>query len=67
VKSIDSFSGHADYKELISFIRCQNKSMLQKLFLVHGEYQTQQHYSAELQNQGFSNIQIPEMRQEFEI
>jgi metallo-beta-lactamase family protein len=67
VKSIDSFSGHADYKELISFISCQNKSMLQKLFLVHGEYQTQQHYSAELQNQGFSNIQIPEMRQEFEI
>jgi metallo-beta-lactamase family protein len=67
VKSIDSFSGHADYKEMISFLNCQDKSAVQRTFLVHGEYETQVNYSARLQDSGFSNIQIPSMRQEFTI
>ncbi|MCX6260197.1 MAG: MBL fold metallo-hydrolase [Bacteroidia bacterium] len=36
VKEIDSFSGHGDYKEMISFLSCQNKSEVQSTFLVHG-------------------------------
>jgi metallo-beta-lactamase family protein len=67
VKSIDSFSGHADYKEMISFLNCQDKSAVQRTYLVHGEYETQVNYSARLQESGFSNIQIPSMRQEFTI
>jgi len=67
VKSIDSFSGHGDYNEMMDFLSCQNKSELQKTFLVHGEYETQVNYSARLQESGFNNIQIPAMRQEFII
>jgi len=67
VKSIDSFSGHGDYKEMISFLGCQNKSEVQRTFLVHGEYETQVNYSAKLQEDGFNNIQIPSMRQEYTI
>jgi len=67
VKSIDSFSGHGDYNEMIDFLSCQNKSELQKTFLVHGEYETQVNYSVRLQGSGFNNIQIPSMRQEFTI
>jgi metallo-beta-lactamase family protein len=67
VKAIDSFSGHGDYKEMMSFISCQNLSQLQRTFLVHGEYQTQINYSAKLQEAGFTNIQIPSMRQEFTL
>jgi metallo-beta-lactamase family protein len=67
VKEIDAFSGHADYKELISFLSCQDKNAVQKTFLVHGEYETQINYAARLQETGFSNIQIPSMRQEFLI
>jgi metallo-beta-lactamase family protein len=67
VRSIDAFSGHADYRELISFLNCQNKSTIRETFLVHGEYETQVNYSARLQESGFSNIQIPAMRQEFII
>lgn len=67
VRSIDAFSGHADYMELISFLNCQNKSAIRETFLVHGEYETQVNYSARLQESGFSNIQIPSMRQEFTI
>jgi len=67
VNSIDSFSGHGDYKEMMNFLSCQNLSQLQRTFLVHGEYQTQVNYSAKLQEAGFANIQIPSMRQEFTI
>jgi metallo-beta-lactamase family protein len=67
VKSIDSFSGHADYKEMIGFLNCQEKSAIHETFLVHGEYETQVKYSARLQEAGFNNIQIPSMRQEFII
>jgi metallo-beta-lactamase family protein len=67
VKSIDSFSGHGDYNEMIDFLSCQNKSELQKTFLVHGEYETQVNYSVRLQESGFNNIQIPSMRQEYVI
>jgi metallo-beta-lactamase family protein len=67
VKSIDSFSGHGDYKEMISFLGCQNKSEVQRTFLVHGEYETLVNYSAKLQEDGFNNIQIPSMRQEYTI
>jgi metallo-beta-lactamase family protein len=67
VRSIDAFSGHADYRELISFLSCQDKSAIRETFLVHGEYETQVNYSARLQESGFSNIQIPAMRQEYVI
>ncbi len=67
VKSIDSFSGHGDYNEMIDFLSCQNKSEIQKTFLVHGEYETQVNYSGRLQESGFNNIQIPAMRQEYTI
>jgi len=67
VKKIESFSGHGDYKEMINFISCQNKSGLSKIFIVHGEYETQKKYVSTLSNEGFKNIEIPAKGQEFEI
>ncbi len=67
VRKIDSFSGHGDYKEMMSFLNCQNKNDLKQTFLVHGEYETQVNYSAKLTGEGFNNIQIPSMKQEFTI
>ena len=67
VKKIDSYSGHGDYREMISFLECQNKNAIEKTFLVHGEYETQKKYSAELLKAGFKNIEIPAMRQEYKL
>lgn len=67
VKKIESFSGHGDYKEMISFISCQDKKSLAKIFIVHGEYETQKKYVSSLNNEGFSNIEIPAKGQEYEI
>lgn len=67
IKKIDAFSGHGDYREMISFLDCQDKKALQDMFLVHGEYETQLKYSGELKKAGFNNIHIPSMRQEYTL
>jgi metallo-beta-lactamase family protein len=67
VKKIESFSGHGDYKELISFLSCQDKSAISRMFIVHGEYETQKKYVLSLQEEGFKNIEIPAKGQEFEL
>jgi metallo-beta-lactamase family protein len=67
VEKIESFSGHADYKELINFISCQDKSVLSRIFIVHGEYETQKKYVASLTNERFRNMEIPAKGQNYEI
>jgi metallo-beta-lactamase family protein len=67
VKKIESYSGHGDYKEMIGFLDCQDKSTLEKTFIVHGEYETQKKYVTSLQNEGFRNVEIPARGQEYEI
>jgi metallo-beta-lactamase family protein len=64
---LDSFSGHADYHEMIRFFDCQDKTAVKKLFLVHGEYETQINYRESLKQAGFKNIEIPSQGQVFEI
>jgi metallo-beta-lactamase family protein len=67
VRRIEAYSGHGDYKEMINFLNCQDKSQVKRMFIVHGEYEAQSFYKNELEKDGFKNIEIPEMGQEFEI
>jgi len=67
IRQIDSFSGHADYNEMIKFLDCQDKAAIKKLFLVHGEYEAQKNYSELLKQAGFKNIEIPLRGQVFEV
>jgi metallo-beta-lactamase family protein len=64
---MDSFSAHADYNELIQFLNCQNKAEVKKMFLVHGELDTQTAFKKRLQDIGWGDIEIPTMKQEFEL
>jgi metallo-beta-lactamase family protein len=59
IKKLESYSGHGDYREMADFLSCQDPGKLKNIFLVHGEYETQQHYQAYLESKGFSNIEIP--------
>ena len=59
VDKIEAYSGHGDYKEMISTLTTVPVEKVKKLFLVHGEYDVQQDYSVELQKAGFKNIEIP--------
>ncbi|MBK9982592.1 MAG: MBL fold metallo-hydrolase [Saprospiraceae bacterium] len=59
IEIMDSFSAHGDRDEMKDFIQNQ-KPGLKKLFLVHGEYPTQQSWRNYLTQDGFKNIEIPE-------
>lgn len=58
VEIMDSFSAHGDREEMKTFVLNQ-KSRLKKLFLVHGEYDTQQAWRSYLRETGFQHIEIP--------
>jgi metallo-beta-lactamase family protein len=57
---MDSFSGHADYSEIINHLKCQNPKDVRNIFLVHGEIENQTAFKVRLQDAGFSNVYIPE-------
>jgi metallo-beta-lactamase family protein len=67
IKRIDSYSGHGDYREMLSFLGCQDTGQLQMSFIVHGEYEAQQKYRSAMESAGFRNIQIPAPGEEFGI
>ena len=58
IEIMDSFSAHGDRDEMSDFISNQ-KPGLKKLFLVHGEYDTQQSWRSYLTEKGFQDIEIP--------
>lgn len=67
VEVISSFSAHADYKEMIDYLKCQNPALVKKLFLVHGEYEVQLEFKNTLSKVGFGNIEIPDQGQSFKV
>ncbi|CAG5073619.1 Ribonuclease [Dyadobacter sp. CECT 9623] len=67
VESMDSFSGHGDYNEMLDFLSCQNPSRVEKVFLVHGEYETQVSFKIKLEKAGFQNVQIPALYEAVKI
>lgn len=61
VGQIRSMSAHGDYDDMCQWLACQNPQEVQKLFLVHGEYDVQQSFRDRLHKKGFTDITIPEM------
>ena len=66
IMTMDSFSAHGDRKEMLANISNQ-KDELKKLFLVHGEYQTQQEFVEYLGHNGFKYVEIPKEGEEVTI
>jgi metallo-beta-lactamase family protein len=64
IGSIRSMSAHGDYDDLCQFLACQNPKQVQRLFLVHGEYNVQVDFKDRLIRKGF-DVEIPEMHSEF--
>lgn len=67
VAAIQSMSAHGDYEDLLQFLDCQQPDEVKQLFLVHGEYEVQQHFAHRLREKGFKNIAIPQFRQVYEL
>ncbi len=67
VISLDSFSAHADGNELIDYCKQFDRSRLQDIFLVHGDYDQQEIFKSRLESSGFRNVVIPESGDNFQI
>jgi metallo-beta-lactamase family protein len=64
IGSIRSMSAHGDYDDLCQFLACQDAKKVQRLFLVHGEYEVQQAFQERLQRKGFADVEIPDLHSE---
>jgi metallo-beta-lactamase family protein len=51
---LNSFSGHADYHELCTYVDALDTSNLKKIFLVHGEQKAQENLRRLLTEKGFT-------------
>ncbi|MFT4205215.1 MAG: MBL fold metallo-hydrolase [Chitinophagaceae bacterium] len=60
-----SMSAHGDYDDLCQFLACQDPSLVDKLFIVHGEYEVQLDFQRSLMKKGFRDVEIPALHQEF--
>lgn len=65
VEVMDSFSAHADRLELRHFLN--NQKQAKKLFLVHGEYDSQKPFAEQLKAAGHGEVVIPELYQTYDL
>jgi len=66
--TLNSFSAHADQKELVEYVSEIENGKPEKIFLVHGEYEQSEALLAKLRDSGFkSDIYIPERGDKFEL
>lgn len=61
IGQIRSMSAHGDYDDMCQWLACQDNKQVEKLFLVHGEYEVQQSFRDRLIRKGFLDVTIPEM------
>jgi metallo-beta-lactamase family protein len=67
VRSIKSMSAHGDYEDLLHFLSCQDPAKVKKVFLVHGEYEVQQHFRETILAKGFPAVEIPYQHEKVEL
>lgn len=67
VLKIGSYSAHADYNELISFLECQDPLKVKKVCLVHGELEVQKRFRERLIDKGYKHVEIPAWGDKMEI
>jgi metallo-beta-lactamase family protein len=67
VTTMENYSSHADYNEIFDYLECLDPQKTERVFLVHGEYETQEVLKGKFKEHGFQHIDIPEKGQTFEI
>ena len=65
IESIEGFSAHADYNELIQWLKNFSPKP-KKVFITHGEEEQSIAFSSRISKLGFNNY-VPSMNEEIEI
>jgi len=67
VKILNTFSAHADYNEIINYIKKLNLNRLKKVFLVHGEDDALENLESEMLKAGVKSTQIVEPEMSYDL
>ncbi|MCL1959392.1 MAG: MBL fold metallo-hydrolase [Spirochaetes bacterium] len=67
VEEINAFSAHADYKEMLEWLKEVDTSRLKGIFLVHGEKKSQSFLKKYLEENGFPNVNIVKYGKTYEL
>jgi len=67
IGQMQGLSAHGDLDDLARFIGNQDPEKVKKLFLVHGEFDTQQSFANRLKTKGFTSVEIPEQHQQYDL
>ncbi len=63
IQVMDSFSAHGDYHEMLDYL-APLKESLQKIFLVHGDFEAQESFRDKLYSAGYKSVKIPQLGDE---
>ena len=67
VEEINAFSAHADYFEMLEWLKTLDTSRLKGIFLVHGEKKAQVFLQKYLKENGFPNVEIVKYGKTYEL
>lgn len=67
IEQINAFSAHADYQEILQWLREIDTSRLKKIFLVHGEKSAQEYLQNYLKENGFPEIEIVKYGETYDL
>jgi metallo-beta-lactamase family protein len=67
VMSMDYFSAHADYLEMIDYLDCQDKSFNKGVFLVHGRNTARESFKLKLEAVGYKHVHTPSLYDTFSL
>lgn len=67
IESLESYSAHADYEEMVSYLKCQQADKVKTVFLVHGDEEAMLHYKIILERVGFKDVKMPVLEEEFQL
>jgi metallo-beta-lactamase family protein len=67
IRKIESMSAHADYKDLCQYLSVLDPENVKKIFIVHGEPDSQNAFREKLLKKGFMEVAIPKPHETFEL
>ncbi|MDR0301219.1 MAG: MBL fold metallo-hydrolase [Treponema sp.] len=67
VEEINAFSAHADYFEMLEWLKAVDTSRLKGILLVHGEKKSQTFLQKYLKENGFPNVEIVKYGKTYEL
>jgi len=67
IKTMDSFSAHADRRELLEYVKMSTPERLKNIFLIHGEPEQAASFKNALRSMGYPRVHYPDRGEEYTI